>query len=110
MLLMPLSLYKEVFIMKFTIAKKIICENVGAYCLSFRKDVLNISLRDFSKLTHTSEKNVSAFEHGRANNLLYIFLYEQFCMGDKNKKIFRQGLFDSAPDLTEIMKGGFDNE
>ena len=71
--------------------KKLIL-SVGKYCRGFRINDLKLSLKDFSNITGLNNKNVNAFEFGRANNIQYLFHYYRLCNeGMKNK--FSNGLF-----------------
>ena len=68
-------------------------EKVGKYCKEYRKNVLKISLTDFCNIQGLNIKNVSAFEHGRANNIKY--LYNYYAISDEvNKRKFALGLFE----------------
>lgn len=66
--------------------------NVGKYCREFRINELNMSLKDFSKIAGLNNKNVNAFEFGRANNIQYLFYYYRLC-NDSLKNKFSRGLF-----------------
>lgn len=50
-------------------------EVIGRFCEQFRKEVLNLSLTEFARLTGENLKNIHAFEKGRANNIKYLYLY-----------------------------------
>lgn len=65
---------------------------VGKYCREFRIKELELSLKDFSNITGLNNKNVNAFEYGRANNIQYLFYYYRLC-NDALKNKFSKGLF-----------------
>lgn len=68
-------------------------DKIGSYCKEFRINTLNISLTDFSKKNGLNLKNVHAFEHGRANNIRYLYAY--YDLADEGQKMeFAIGLFD----------------
>lgn len=67
-------------------------EKVGKYCRNFRIDVLGMKLVAFCELTNSNVKNVSAFEHGNANSIKYLFLYYNIC-NEHEKDTFLRGLF-----------------
>lgn len=66
--------------------------NVGKYCMNFRIKDLKLSLKDFSDITGLNNKNVNAFEYGRANNIQYLFHYYRLA-NDSQKRKFARGLF-----------------
>lgn len=66
---------------------------VGKYCREFRINELELSLKDFSNITGLNNKNVNAFEYGRANNIRYLFYYYRLC-NDALKNKFSKGLFE----------------
>lgn len=72
--------------------KEKLIKNVGKYCLDFRVNDLNLSLKEFSEITGLNNKNVNAFEYGRANNIQYLFYYYRLC-NDSLKNKFSRGLF-----------------
>lgn len=67
-------------------------EKVGKYCKNFRIDIFEMSLTDFCERTNSNIKNISAFEHGRANNIGYLYLYYNEC-NEREKEVFARGLF-----------------
>ena len=73
--------------------KKELVLKVGEYCRDFRLNTLKLTLTEFSTLTKLNLKNVSAFEHGNANNIVYIYYYYNMC-GEGLKKEFSKGLFN----------------
>ena len=73
--------------------KKKLIKNVGKYCREFRINDLKLSLKDFSEITGLNNKNVNAFEYGRANNIQYLFYYYRLC-NDSLKRKFSKGLFE----------------
>lgn len=62
-------------------------KNLGSYCKQYRENTLNISLTDFAKRTESDLKNVSAFEHGKANNIMYLCLYYKMTPKSKRQKL-----------------------
>ena len=72
--------------------KEKLIKNVGKYCRDFRINYLDMSLTEFCNITDLNIKNVSAFEHGRANNIQYLFRYYRLC-NDSLKNKFSEGLF-----------------
>lgn len=71
---------------------KNISQKVGNYCKNFRCDVMGITLTEFCKKWDLNIKNVSAFEHGKANNIAYLYFYMKEC-NDKELETFGKGLF-----------------
>lgn len=59
-------------------------EVIGRFCEQFRKEVLNLSLTEFARLTGENLKNIHAFEKGRANNIKYLYLY--YDLADEEQK------------------------
>lgn len=72
--------------------QKELIKKVGAFCRDFRIKHLDMSLTEFCNITDLNIKNVSAFEHGRANNIKYLFKYYHIC-NDSLKKRFASELF-----------------
>ena len=72
--------------------KERLIKAVGNYCLEFRINDLKLSLKDFSEISGLNNKNVNAFEYGRANNIQYLFYYYRLC-DDSLKNKFSKGLF-----------------
>lgn len=72
--------------------KERLIKNVGKYCREFRINELKLSLKEFSEITGLNNKNVNAFEFGRANNIQYLFYYYRLCNGSMKNK-FSEGLF-----------------
>ena len=68
-------------------------EKISLFCRNFRIKTLKIKLVDFCKITNTNIKNVSAFEHGRANNISYLTLYYDVA-NEKQKEKFLKELFE----------------
>lgn len=73
--------------------KKELVLKVGEYCKDFRLNTLKLTLTEFSTLTKLNLKNVSAFEHGNANSIEYLYHYYNMC-GEGLKKEFSKGLFN----------------
>ena len=44
-------------------------KEIGKFCSNFRKEVLELTLTEFSKITGENLKSIHAFEKGRANNI-----------------------------------------
>ena len=65
---------------------------VGRFCSNFRVNNLNMSLTDFCNYQNLNIKNVSAFEHGRANNIKYLYYYYNIS-DEANRRKFAIGLF-----------------
>lgn len=91
-------------------ARQAITKYAGAYCQKYRKDVLHMTVQEFSDLMNVNRVSITSFENGRTNNLLYVVLYEQATLGEYNKKFFRNDFFANAPSLKKLMKEVDDNE
>jgi len=50
-------------------------KKIGAICKDYRINVLKLSLTNFAKLNNENLQNIHAFEHGRANNIKYLYMY-----------------------------------
>ena len=48
---------------------------IGQICKQFRIDILDKTLTNFAKLNNEKLQNIHAFEHGRANNIKYLYMY-----------------------------------
>lgn len=68
-------------------------EKIGLFCRDFRITKLQLKLVDFCELTDSNIKNVSAFENGRANNIMYLFLYYDVA-NEQLKDEFIKGVFE----------------
>lgn len=68
-------------------------EVIGRFCEQFRKEVLGLTLTDFSKIAGENLKNIHAFEKGRANNIKYLYLYYDLA-DEEQKREFAIGLFE----------------
>ena len=68
-------------------------EQIGKFCYNFRKEVLKLTLTEFSKITGENLKNIHAFEKGRANNIKYLYLYYDLA-NEEQKKEYAIGLFE----------------
>ena len=66
--------------------------NVGQYCREFRIKDLKMTLKEFSEINNLNNKNVNAFEFGRANNIEYLYYYYKLS-NDSLKNKFAKGLF-----------------
>ena len=91
-------------------ARQAITKYAGTYCQKYRKDVLHMTVQEFSDLMNVNRVSITSFENGRTNNLLYVVLYEQATLGEYNKKFFRNDFFANAPNLKKLMKEVDDNE
>ena len=49
-------------------------KKIGEICKNYRLNILQINLTDFAKLNDENLKNINAFEHGRANNIKYLYM------------------------------------
>ena len=67
-------------------------KQIGKFCYNFRKEVLGLTLTEFSKITGENLKNIHAFEKGRANNIKYLYLYYDLADAEQ-KKEFAMRLF-----------------
>lgn len=65
---------------------------VANYCKEFRENVLMLTLTEFSEFNNVSLKNMWAFEHGKANNIKYLYYYYNACKGFQ-KGNFINGVF-----------------
>lgn len=66
--------------------------NLGEYCKFFRIVKIKLSLTEFSNLVNANMKNISSFESGRANNIIYLYYYYQLAP-DEEKQGFINGIF-----------------
>lgn len=48
---------------------------VQNFCKQFRVNELGLTLEQMGNLTETNPKTISAFEHGRSNNINHVYLY-----------------------------------
>lgn len=71
---------------------------IGKRCAEFRNNVLHMSQKDFCYCTGTNIKNISAFEHGRANNIRYIFYYYNACETQGQQEQFSDYIFKGVYD------------
>lgn len=68
-------------------------KKIGLFCRDFRITKLQLKLVDFCELTDSNIKNVSAFENGRANNILYLTLYYDVA-NETQKEEFLKEVFE----------------
>ena len=68
-------------------------KKIGLFCRDFRIKILQLKLVDFCKITDSNIKNVSAFEHGRANNISYLTLYYDVA-NETQKEEFLKEVFE----------------
>lgn len=61
-------------------------KQIGKFCSNFRKEVLELTLTEFSKITGENLKNIHAFEKGRANNIKYLYLYYDLADAEQKKE------------------------
>ena len=73
--------------------KKEFQENIGQLCKSYRLRYIKMSLKDFAKFYNDSDKNIWAFENGKANNLKYLFYYYKL-LDDSKRISFSKELFN----------------
>lgn len=73
------------------ISKDIVVE-VGRYCRMFRYLVLEKTIRDVANISFSSEKLLSSFEHGRANNIAHLVAYALACDTVKQRLEFYRGI------------------
>jgi len=73
--------------------KKQRMKKIGRFCKKYREDYLRLSLTDFGELTDLNIKSVSAFEHGNANSIDYLYHYYNLSKG-LNKKVFISNVFE----------------
>lgn len=74
-------------------------KEIGNFCKTFREEELCATLREVCEDTDTNVKTLSAFEHGRSNNIKHIFKYLKMCNEDQ-RETFIKTLFEVAGDLT----------
>lgn len=67
-------------------------KNLGEYCKFFRIVKIKLSLTEFSDLVNANMKNISSFESGRANNIIYLYYYYQLSP-EEEKQNFINGIF-----------------
>ena len=73
--------------------KKELVLKVGEYCKDYRINKMKITLTNFSNLSKLNIKNLSAFEHGKANSIEYLYYY-YILSEEELKKDFSTGLFN----------------
>lgn len=74
-------------------SKDIVVE-VGRYCRMFRYLVLEKTVRDVANNSFSSEKTLSNFEHGRANNIAHLVAYALACDTEEQRLEFYSGIDD----------------
>lgn len=57
-------------------------------CKYFRKNVLHLTLKQFSKLNNKPVSSISSFENGRSTNINFLQLYLVSCETQIQYKIF----------------------
>lgn len=55
--------------------------HVAKVCKDYRRKN-NITIKEFCEMTGNNNKTISAFEHGRANNIKYLFDYYKIIKDD----------------------------
>lgn len=73
--------------------------SIQNFCKYFRTNILNISLVEMERITGVKHKTISAFEHGRSNNINHLSLYITACSTDEQRTQFNVLL------INEINKG-----
>ena len=61
---------------------------VSTVCGYFRRHVLKMTFKEFSKLTGVPISTLSTFESGRSSNLKFIYVYLVSCETPQQKNIF----------------------
>ena len=69
-------------------------KKIGAICKDYRINVLKLSLTNFAKLNNENLQNIHAFEHGRANNIKYLYMYMKQSNIDQLDILFEKLFFD----------------
>ena len=65
-------------------------KKIGSICKDYRINVLNLSLTNFAKLNNENLQNIHAFEHGRANNIKYIYMYLETGTDEQKEKLIKE--------------------
>lgn len=76
-------------------------QNLQEYCRDFRVQTLDKTLDDIHKITDVNIKTLSAFEHGRSNNINHLQHYIDACDNENQIHLFHIGLMKR---MTEQMK------
>lgn len=64
---------------------------IGEFCKLYRKNILNLTLKEMELKTGVKIPTLSSFENNRSSNTNHISLY--YSLGDdKDKKYFRENL------------------
>ena len=69
-------------------------KKIGAICKDYRINVLNLSLTNFAKLNNENLQNIHAFEHGRANNIKYLYMYMKQSNMHQLETLFNRLFYD----------------
>lgn len=72
---------------KADVSKDIVVE-VGRYCRMFRFLMLEKTTREVANNSFSSEKALSSFEHGRANNIAHLVAYALACDTEEHRLEF----------------------
>ena len=63
-------------------------KNLGLMCKYFRKNILHLTLKQFSKLNSKPVSSISAFENGRSTNINFLQMYLVSCETQLQRNIF----------------------
>lgn len=63
-------------------------KELGLMCKYFRKNVLHLTLKQFSKLNNKPVSSISAFENGRSTNINFLQFYLVSCETQLQRNIF----------------------
>lgn len=63
-------------------------KDLGLICKYFRKNVLHLTLKQFSKLNNKPVSSISSFENGRSTNINFLELYLVTCELQKEREMF----------------------
>lgn len=63
-------------------------KKLGLMCKYFRKNVLHLTLKQFSKLNNKPVSSISSFENGRSTNINFLELYLVTCELQKEREMF----------------------
>ena len=67
-------------------------QNLQEYCRDFRVKTLDKTLDNSHKITDVNIKTLSAFEHGRSNNINHLQHYIDACDNENQIHLFHIGL------------------
>ena len=70
-------------------------KEIGKACKDFRIEVLNIpSITEFAKQVDANKQNIYAFEAGRANNVLHLYMYFNRATVEQSLELYRRVFVD----------------